>query len=191
VYALFQSHWSSRKQLGVLRCTPGQEREPIARCVAIVERVYGKRPVGWHTKSSASVNTRRLVVDAGFLYDSDAYNDDAPYYVAVNGKAHLVLPYAFDTNDMRFFNAAPFVSGRDFADYCIEAFERLWTEGEHAPKMLSIGLHTRIIGRPARIGGLVSLLRHMQHKGKVWFARREDIARHWLEKLPPPRLAPL
>jgi allantoinase len=169
----------------------GQERELIARCVAIVERVYGKRPVGWHTKSSASVNTRRLVAEAGFLYDSDAYNDDAPYYVAVDGKAHLVLPYAFDTNDMRFFNAAPFVSSRDFADYCIEAFERLWAEGGHAPKMLSIGLHTRIIGRPARIGGLASLLRHMQHKGKVWFARREDIARHWFEKLPPPRLAPL
>jgi peptidoglycan/xylan/chitin deacetylase (PgdA/CDA1 family) len=165
----------------------GQERELIARCVAIVERVYGKRPVGWHTKSSASVHTRRLVAEAGFLYDSDAYNDDAPYYVTVNGKAHLVLPYAFDTNDMRFFNAAPFVSSRDFADYCIEAFERLWAEGGHAPKMLSIGLHTRIIGRPARIGGLASLLVHMQRKGQVWFARREDIARYWREQLPPPR----
>jgi peptidoglycan/xylan/chitin deacetylase (PgdA/CDA1 family) len=162
-----------------------QERALIAQCAAIVERVYGKRPVGWHTKSSASVNTRRLVAEAGFLYDSDAYNDDTPYYVTVNGKAHLVLPYAFDTNDMRFFNAAPFVRARDFADYCIDAFERLWAEGAHAPKMLSIGLHTRIIGRPARIGGLASLLRHMQQKGKVWFARREDIARYWLEKLPP------
>ena len=90
----------------------------------------------------------------------------------MDGKAHLVLPYAFDTNDMRFFNAAPFVRGRDFADYCIEAFERLWAEGGHAPKMLSIGLHTRIIGRPARIDGLVSLLRHMQQKGQVWVARR-------------------
>jgi allantoinase len=164
----------------------GQERELIARCVAIVERVYGKRPVGWHTKSSASVNTRRLVAEAGFLYDSDAYNDDAPYYVAVNGKAHLVLPYAFDTNDMRFFNAAPFVSSRDFADYCIEAFECLWAEGVHAPKMLSIGLHTRIIGRPARIGGLASLLVHMQQKGKVWFASRDVLARYWREQLPPP-----
>lgn len=127
----------------------------------------------------------------GYEIQCHGYRDDAPYYVAVDGKAHLVLPYAFDTNDMRFFNAAPFVSSRDFADYCIEAFERLWTEGGYAPKMLSIGLHTRIIGRPARIVGLVSLLRRMQHKGKVWFARREDIARHWLEKLPPLRLAPL
>ena len=97
-----------------------------------------------------------------------------------------MLPYAFDTNDMRFFNAAPFVRSRDFADYCIEAFKRLWAEGGHAPKMLSIGMHTRIIGRPARIGGLTSWLLHMKHKGQVWFARREDIARHWLEQLPPP-----
>jgi peptidoglycan/xylan/chitin deacetylase (PgdA/CDA1 family) len=165
----------------------GQERALIASCVATVERLYGRRPIGWHTKSSASVNTRRLVAEAGFLYDSDAYNDDTPYYVDVNGKAHLVLPYAFDTNDMRFFNAAPFVRSRDFADYCIEAFERLWAEGVHAPRMLSIGLHTRIIGRPARIGGLTSLLRHIQHKGQVWVARREDIARYWREQLPPRR----
>jgi allantoinase len=126
-----------------------RQRALIARCVAIVEGVHGKRPVGWHTKSSASVNTRRLVAEAGFLYDSDAYNDDASYYVAVNGKAHLMLPYAFNTNGMRFFNAAPFVSSRDFSDYCIDAFERLWAEGENAPKMLSVGLHTHIIGRPA------------------------------------------
>jgi peptidoglycan/xylan/chitin deacetylase (PgdA/CDA1 family) len=164
-----------------------QERALIARCVAVVERLYGRRPLGWHTKSSASVNTRRLVAEAGFLYDSDAYNDDTPYYVDVNGKAHLVLPYAFDTNDMRFFNAAPFVHSRDFADYCIEAFECLWAEGVHAPKMLSIGLHTRIIGRPARIGGLTSLLRYIQDKGQVWVARREDIARYWREQLPPRR----
>jgi allantoinase len=163
-----------------------KERALIAKCIAVIERVYGKRPVGWHTKSSASVNTRRLLVEAGFLYDSDAYNDDVPYYVNVAGKPHLVLPYAFDTNDMRFFNAAPFVSARDFADYCIDAFERLWAEGVNAPKMLSIGLHTRIIGRPARIGGLSSLLLHMKQKGRVWFAKREDIARYWLEKLPPP-----
>ena len=163
-----------------------RERALIDKCVQIVTRVYGRRPVGWHTKSSASVNTRRLVAEAGFLYDSDAYNDDAPYYVNAGGKPHLVLPYAFDTNDMRFFGGYAFVRGRDFSDYCIDAFEHLWAEGSHAPKMLSIGLHTRIIGRPARIGGLASLLLHMKDKGKVWFATREQIARHWLEAAPAP-----
>lgn len=163
-----------------------RERELIARCTQILERVTGTRPVGWHTKSSASVNTRRLVAEAGYLYDSDAYNDDVPYYVAVNGKPHLVVPYSFDTNDMRFFSSYAFVRGKDFSDYCVDAFEQLWGEGSDAPKMLSIGLHTRIIGRPARIGGLASLLLHMKDKGKVWFATREQIARHWLAAAPPP-----
>ena len=162
------------------------ERALIARAVDTIRRVYGKPPVGWHTKSSASVNTRRLLVEhGGFLYDSDAYNDDAPYYLDVGGRPHLVLPYAFDTNDMRFFDRHAFVRGEDFADYAIDAFDWLWGEGAHGPRMLSIGLHTRIIGRAARIGGLATLIRHMQSRGGVWFARREDIARHWLANCPP------
>ena len=163
-----------------------KERALIARAVETVQRVHGKAPVGWHTKSSASVNTRRLLVEhGGFLYDSDAYNDDAPYYVEVAGRPHLVLPYAFDTNDMRFFDRPAFVRGSDFADYSIAAFDWLWAEGADAPRMLSIGLHTRIIGRAARIGGLATLIRHMQERGLVWFATREDIARHWLAHCPP------
>ena len=163
-----------------------KERALIARAVDTVQRVHGKAPVGWHTKSSASVNTRRLLVEhGGFLYDSDAYNDDAPYYVEVAGRPHLVLPYAFDTNDMRFFDRPAFVRGSDFADYSIAAFDWLWAEGADAPRMLSIGLHTRIIGRAARIGGLATLIRHMQERGLVWFATREDIARHWLAHCPP------
>ena len=163
-----------------------KERETIRRSVETIRRVHGRAPVGWHTKSSASVNTRRLLVEhGGFLYDSDAYNDEVPYYVEVAGKPHLVLPYAFDTNDMRFFDGHAFVRGSDFADYVADAFDWMWAEGVHRPKMLSIGLHTRIIGRPARIGGLVTLLRHMRDKGEVWFARREDIARHWIATVPP------
>jgi allantoinase len=163
-----------------------KERTLIAQCVETIRRVHGKPPVGWHTKSSASVNTRRLLVEhGGFLYDSDAYNDDAPYYVQVAGQPHLVLPYAFDTNDMRFFDGYAFVRGADFAGYVIDAFDRLWEEGARQPKMLSIGLHTRIIGRAARIGGLEQALKHMQEKGGAWFARREDIARHWLTEAPP------
>ena len=162
-----------------------RERALIAKSVEIIRRVHGKPPVGWHTKSSASVDAWPLLAEAGFLYDSDAYNDDAPYYVEVSGKPHLVLPYAFDTNDMRFFDGYAFVRGSDFAGYCADAFDRLWEEGAQAPRMLSIGLHTRIIGRPGRIGGLAALLRHVQAKGGAWFVRREDIARYWLEHAPP------
>jgi peptidoglycan/xylan/chitin deacetylase (PgdA/CDA1 family) len=162
------------------------ERALIRRAVQTIRRVHGKDPVGWHTKSSASVNTRRLLLEhGGFLYDSDAYNDDAPYYVKVGGRPHLVLPYAFDTNDMRFVDGYAFVHASDFAGYVIDAFEWLHAEGAHRPKMLSIGLHTRIIGRAGRIAGLAEALRHMTQKGDVWFARREDIARHWLEHVPP------
>jgi peptidoglycan/xylan/chitin deacetylase (PgdA/CDA1 family) len=100
-----------------------KERALVEKCTRILTETTGTRPLGWHTKSSASVNTRRLVAEAGYLYDSDAYNDDAPYYVPVNGKPHLVVPYAFDTNDMRFFGNPAFVRGQDFADYCIDAFE--------------------------------------------------------------------
>jgi peptidoglycan/xylan/chitin deacetylase (PgdA/CDA1 family) len=163
-----------------------QERTLIAQCVETIRRLHGKPPVGWHTRSSPSVNTRRLLVEhGGFLYDSGAYNDDAPYYVTVSGKPHLVLPYAFDTNDMRFFDGYAFVRGADFAGYVIDAFDRLWEEGTHTPRMLSIGLHTRIIGRPGRIGGLAQALQHIKEKGGAWFARREDIARHWLKEAPP------
>jgi peptidoglycan/xylan/chitin deacetylase (PgdA/CDA1 family) len=162
-----------------------RERALIARAAETIRRVHGKTPVGWHTKSSASVNTRRLLVEhGGFLYDSDAYNDDAPYYVDVGGRPHLVLPYAFDTNDMRFFDGYAFVRAADFAGYVVDAFDWLHAEGAHRPRMLSIGLHTRIIGRPGRIAGLAEVLRHMQQKGGAWFARREDIARHWLASVP-------
>src|SRR5688572_15492923 len=163
------------------------ERDVIRRAAGAIARSTGCAPVGWHTKSSASVNTRRLLVEhGGFLYDSDAYNDETPFYVDVAGRAHLVLPYAFDTNDMRFFEPYAFTRGADFADYVIDAFEWLWREGAHAPKMLSVGLHTRIIGRAARIRGLEAVFDHMRAKGRVWFAKREDIARFWLEHVPAP-----
>src|SRR5262249_56198190 len=107
------------------------------------------------------------------------------YDVEVVGRRQLVVAYAFDTNDMRFFDSYAFVRGSDFAGYVIDAFDRLWEEGASQPRMLSIGLHTRIIGRAARIGGLAQALQHMLEKGGAWFARREDIARHWLHAAPP------
>jgi peptidoglycan/xylan/chitin deacetylase (PgdA/CDA1 family) len=162
------------------------ERDLIARCVSTIERLHGKAPVGWHTRSSPSVNTRRLLVEqGGFLYDSDAYDDDLPYYREVGGRMHLVLPYAFDTNDMRFFDSFAFVRGEDFADYAIDAFEWLLKESRHSPRMMSIGLHTRIIGRAGRIGGLKTLIEHIARRKGVWVATREQIARQWLAQVRP------
>jgi len=157
-----------------------EERRAIARAVAAIGEAAGTPPVGWHTRSATSERTRALLVEhGGFLYDSNAYNDDLPYMAGAGDRAHVVLPYAFDTNDMRFFNRGGFTFAEDFTRYCRAAFDRLYAEGAEAPRMLSIGLHLRIIGRPARIGGLEAFLDHaMAHEG-VWFARREEIARHW------------
>lgn len=157
------------------------ERRAIAKTVAAIREATGVAPVGWHTRSAPSINTRRLLLEhGGFLYDSDAYSDDLPFCVEVAGQPRLVLPYAFDTNDMNFFRAHRFVTGDDFASYVIAAFDRLWLEGASEPRMLSIGLHLRMIGRPGRIGGLETILRHMRERGGAWIARRDAIARHWL-----------
>jgi peptidoglycan/xylan/chitin deacetylase (PgdA/CDA1 family) len=144
--------------------------------------------VGWHTRSQGSPNTRRLLVEeGGFLYDSDAYNDDLPYFVDVRGKRHLVLPYALVTNDMQFFHTQCFSGADDFAEYIINTFDWLHGEGAHQPKMMSIGLYLRIIGRPGRIGALDRILRLIADKGGAWIARRIDIARHWLSRFPEAR----
>lgn len=171
--------------------TPDVERAVIARSVAAIGKAAGAPPVGWHTRSATSPNTRALLVEhGGFLYDSNAYNDDMPYMVDVGGRTHVVLPYAFDTNDMRFLNGGGFVFADDFARYCIAAFDRLYAEGATAPRMLSIGLHLRIIGRPARIGGLEAFLDHALSREGVWFARRDEIAHHWRSGLGLPRWTP-
>jgi peptidoglycan/xylan/chitin deacetylase (PgdA/CDA1 family) len=119
------------------------------------------------------------LVENGFLYDSDAYNDDTPYMVDVNGHAHVVLPYAFDTNDMQFQNTQRFSTGDEFAQYVCAAYDWLWREGAEQPRMLSIGLHLRMIGRPGRIAALEKILLHLAQKGGAWVTTREQIARHW------------
>ena len=162
------------------------ERAAIARTVAAITAATGARPVGWHTRSAASANTRRLLVEeGGFLYDSDAYNDDLPWFAEVAGRRHLVLPYAFDTNDMHFQHTQRF-RGADFADYVIAGFDWLAREGIRSPKMMSVGLHLRMIGRPGRIGALETILRHVTQSGSAWIAPRAAIARHWLETFPEP-----
>ncbi len=167
------------------------ERRQIVRAVAAIHAAVGAAPVGWHTRSAPSLATRRLLVEhGGFLYDSNAYNDDLPYLVESAGRQHVVLPYAFDTNDMRFYNQGGFVLGQDFARYCMDAFDRLYREGDNQPRMLSIGLHLRIMGRPARIGALEQFLAHAAAHPGVWFARRDQIAHAWRDGLGMPRWQP-
>ncbi|MEO7010620.1 MAG: polysaccharide deacetylase family protein, partial [Caldimonas sp.] len=163
------------------------ERQAIVASADAIHRAIGRRPVGWHTRSVRTAQTRTLLVENGFLYDSDAYNDDTPYYVDVGGAQHLVLPYAFDTNDMQFQHTQRFDTGAAFAAYVCDAFDWLRREGEAKPRMLSIGLHLRMIGRPGRIGALARIFEHLERCGGAWIATREQIARHWIRHAPPAR----
>jgi len=158
-----------------------EERESIEASIRAIEAATGKRPVGWHTRAPATPRTRELLVEYGFLYDSDAYDDDLPYFVDVGGKRHLVLPYAFDTNDMHFQHSDRFATAESFATYVTDAYDCLWREGERWPRMMSIGLHLRMIGRPGRIGGLERILAHVGDLGGAWFATRQQVALYWLE----------
>ena len=161
-----------------------QERADMLRAIESIRRLTGQRPLGWYT-GRLSVNTRRLVVaEGGFLYDADAYNDDLPYWVLESGRPHLVVPYTLDVNDMKFATAQGFNQGQDFFLYARDAFDALYAEGVSAPKMMSVGLHTRLIGRPGRIGALRQFLRHVRAHADVWICRRVDIARHWIAQHP-------
>ncbi|MGF1651323.1 MAG: polysaccharide deacetylase family protein [Hyphomicrobiaceae bacterium] len=162
------------------RKTIEEEREIIAKTHAAVSAAAGVAAVGWHTRSTSSLTTRGLLLEhGGFLYDSDAYDDDIPYILSVGGKDHVVLPYSFDTNDMKFQPGGGFVLADHFAEYCMAAFDRLIKEGQKETRMMSVGLHLRTIGRPGRIAGLEKLLEHMTATGGVWFASRAQIARYW------------
>jgi putative urate catabolism protein len=163
-----------------------EEREHIRRSVEVVTRLTGKRPVGWYT-GRPSLNTRRLVVEeGGFLYDSDAYADDLPFWTRIAGRSHLVIPHAFDTNDSRMARNQDLAIGDLFFAYLRDAFDALHREGGEAPKMMTVSLHCRLIGRPGRIGGLLKFLDHVLARKGVWVCRREDIARHWIAHHPAP-----
>lgn len=163
------------------------EREHIRLCVDTIQRLTGARPLGWYT-GRPSLNTRRLVVEeGGFLYDSDSYNDDLPYWTHQYGSPHLVLPYSLDTNDSSFTRPIGFSTADEAVRYWCDSFERLLREGQTKPKMMTIGLHGRIIGRPGRIGALERFLDHLDRRDGVWVCRRVDIARHWMERHPAPR----
>lgn len=162
------------------------EREHMQRAIEVQARLTGSRPLGWYT-GRTSPNTARLVAEeGGFVYDSDSYADDLPYYDTTWGKPQLILPYTLDTNDMRFTAVQGFNSGDDFYRYLRDAIDVLYHEGKEAPKMLSIGLHCRIVGRPARLASLARLLDYVQGLPGIWVARRIDIARHWESQFQPP-----
>jgi peptidoglycan/xylan/chitin deacetylase (PgdA/CDA1 family) len=159
-----------------LEMSEGEERDHIRRAIEAIERACGVRPVGWYT-GRVSENTRRLVVEAGgFLYDSDSYADELPYWVDIGGRAHLVIPYTLDANDFKFLLANGFVTGADFLEYLVDSFEQLHEEGG---RMMSVGLHCRIVGRPGRARALARFLTHVRGRDDVWVTTRAEIARHW------------
>ncbi|GAA0559939.1 allantoinase PuuE [Halomonas salifodinae] len=168
------------------------EREHMQRAIEIFQSLYGEKPLGWYTGRD-SPNTRRLVLDEGsFLYDSDYYGDDLPFWTTDRdsqgeARSHLVVPYTLDTNDMRFATPQGFNTGDHFFSYLRDAFDVLYAEGEEAPKMLSIGMHCRLLGRPGRFRALQRFLDHIEAHDRVWVTRRVDIARHWAEQHPASR----
>ena len=165
------------------------EREHMQAAIDMHKRLTGSAPIGWYTGRD-SPNTRRLVVEhGGILYDSDNYGDDLPFWtkVATSGGgnvAHLVIPYALDSNDMRFATTQGFNTGDDFFTYLRDAFDVLYTEGDEVPKMLSVGMHCRLLGRPGRFRALQRFLDHVEAHDRVWVTRRADIARHWVRRHP-------
>ena len=162
------------------------ERDHIRRAVEIITELTGCRPQGWMT-GRPGVNTRRLVAEeGGFLYDRDSLADELPYWISTANGPHLVIPYSYEANDNRFNENSGFSTGEDFFIYMRDAFDLLYAEGEAgSPKLLSIGLHDRLIGRPGRAGGLIKLLQHMSSRDSVWFCRGIDIAEHWRREFPP------
>lgn len=160
------------------------EREHMRRAIEIHTEVTGSRPLGWYL-GRCSPNTRRMVAEeGGFLYDADSYADDLPYWDESFGRPQLIVPYTLEANDMRFANAPGFTCGDDFYCYLKDSFDFLYGEGKTSPKMLSIGLHCRLAGRPGRATSLARFMDYVASHEEVWVCRRIDIARHWMEKFP-------
>ena len=157
------------------------EKEHIIKSYEIIKSIFGEYPLGWYT-GRTSPNTRRLIVEnTNVIYDSDSYSDDLPYWEKINDKQHLIIPYTLDNNDMRFATNQGFNSGEQFFQYLKDSFDCLYKEGETNPKMMSIGLHCRLIGRPGRIQSLLKFLDYIQQFKDVWICKRKEIAEHWYQ----------
>jgi allantoinase len=162
------------------------ERKHIRLAVESLTRTMGERPLGWYCRSGPGVNTRRLLAEeGGFLYDSDAYNDELPYWTRVNDRPHLVVPYSLTTNDSK-FGRGGFFTADDYVTFVKDGFDVLYREGRTQPRMMSLGLHLRLTGHPSRAAGLERVLDYMMGHRGVWFTRRIDIARHWIATHPAP-----
>jgi len=156
------------------------EKKHMQKAIGSIKKIFGKRPVGWYT-GRCSPNTLDLVIeDGGFLYSSDTYSDDLPYWEIKGEKKQLMIPYTLDNNDMRFLTNQGFNSGEQFFNYLKDSFDTLYEEGNDNPKMMSIGLHCRIIGKAGRIQSLKKFLDYITNKDKVWVCKREEIANHWI-----------
>ena len=161
------------------------ERREITEAFESIRRLTGRAPEGWYCRYAPSTATRRLLVEhGGFRYDSDEYNDELPYWVRVGDADHLVVPYSLATNDAKLVGG-PLVTGRQFGEFLIDAFDELVAEAEVHPRMMSVGMHARILGQPGRVRGLRTFLDHVQGRDDVWISRRGDIAAHWREVVPP------
>ena len=160
------------------------ERDHIRRAIELHTDLTGARPLGWYQGRTSPKTARLVAEEGGFVYDADSYADDLPYYDARHGKAQLITPYTLDVNDMRFTAAQGFNTGEQFFTYLRDTFDALYSEGAEHPKMMSVGLHCRVVGKPGRLIALQRFLDHVAQHDRVWVARRIDIARHWLETHP-------
>jgi putative urate catabolism protein len=157
------------------------EKKHMHLAIQSIKKIFGQRPLGWYT-GRCSANTRDLVMgEGGFLYDSDSYSDDLPYWEIRGNKKQLIIPYTLDNNDMRFATNQGFNSGDQFYTYLKDSFDALYTEGNTKPKMMSVGLHCRIVGRPGRIQSLKRFLEYVKKYDDVWICKRIDIAKYWIK----------
>ena len=162
-----------------------QEREFIRKAVDSIRRSTGERPHGWLSRYLLTDNTRRLLIEEGFTYHMDDYSDDVPFWDVVDGKPILIVPYAIDSNDMKMWTD-PALTPAQWLEYAIDTFDWLLKEGRDAPRMMSLGLHLRIVGRPGRIGHFEKFLRHVRRHDAVWLATRKQIADAWSDYEPAP-----
>lgn len=165
---------------GTVGMSPDEELAEIRRCVEAIERMSGVRPVGWYVRDGITENTRSLLVDEGFLYDSNSYGDDLPYFVPTSRGDHLVVPYASDTNDSRFWGNASLATGDEFFEVCKDSLDYLADETDGVSRVMSVGIHARIGGRPSVARGVQKFLEYATARDDVWFATREQIAQHWM-----------
>jgi len=168
----------------MFRLTEEEQQAHIQMAVASLEKTVGRRPSGWYCRYAPGEAMRRLIVEhGGFLYDSDAYNDDLPYWVKCAGRSHLVVPYSLAVNDTKFFGGGLVTAGQ-FFEYLRDSLDTLREEGKTHPRMMNVGMHLRILGHPGRSAGLARFLDYARALPDVWICKREEIARHWMERFP-------